>query len=410
MNQFFVTLIDYYIGVPLCFVFSLVNRLTGLFSGKRGFDIKKIKSTLFIELSEMGSAIIAYPAIMRLKKLNPEMEIYFLIFKRNQESVQITGCIDADKILTIRDTSLTAFFLDFMKLFIFSWKKYDLCIDFELFSRCTALLGFFSGARYQAGFSKYYTEGLYRGNFLTHEVTYNPYEHMSKNFLSIIEALAANRAQVPFPENINLEPGSLPKKQSIQELNKKLTDKLKGIYRDFTKTGTEIIIVNPIAGKYLPIRSWPLENYTELIKKILRDKDSIVILTGMKSDIPAGEKICSALNDPRCINFMGQTASLEELVELFNMGAVLITNDSGAAHFACLTDINIMTFFGPETPVLYGPLSARSKVLYSRFHCSPCLSAFNHRQTPCKDNTCLKSISPDHVYGEFIKLAKRDSK
>lgn len=406
MNQFFVTMVDYYIGVPLCFLFSIINRLLRIFETKDKLDIKKIRRTLFIELSEMGSAIIAYPAIARLKQINPEMEIYFLIFKRNQESVKITECIDADKILTIRDTNLLFFFVDFVKLFILNRKKYDLCIDFELFSRCTSLLGFFSGARYHAGFSGYYTEGLYRGNFLTHEVTYNPYEHMSKNFISIIEALIVNKAQVPFPENISLKPAALPKKKSVPELREKIIGKLKSINESFSTDGRKIIIINPIAGKYLPIRSWPIENYIELIKKILSMENYIVLLTGMNSDIPAGQRICSEVNDSRCINFMGQTSSLTELIEIFNLGDVLVTNDSGAAHFACLTEINTMTFFGPETPVLYGPMSEKSKILYSNCHCSPCLSAFNHRQTPCKDNICLKSIKPEYVYNELLKLTK----
>ena len=46
--------IDYFVGIPLCFVASLVQRVLNLFQGVQHVYPKKV---LFIELSEMGSTI-----------------------------------------------------------------------------------------------------------------------------------------------------------------------------------------------------------------------------------------------------------------------------------------------------------------------------------------------------------------
>jgi hypothetical protein len=78
-----------------------------------------------------------------------------------------------------------------------------------------------------------------------------------------------------------------------------------------------------------------------------------------------------------------------------------VTNDSGPAQLAALTDVNILVFFGPETPALYRPIADpdRCHVLYSHYACSPCVTAFNQRRTECTDNVCLKSIAVPAVHG-----------
>ena len=88
---------------------------------------------------------------------------------------------------------------------------------------------------------------------------------------------------------------------------------------------------------------------------------------------------------------------------LFYAADVLITNDGGPGHFATLTPIHTMVFFGPETGKLYGPLGQRNVVLESGIACSPCLSAYNHRLTFCDgDNQCLKRIAPDPVLDQAL--------
>ena len=48
--------------------------------------------------------------------------------------------------------------------------------------------------------------------------------------------------------------------------------------------------------------------------------------------------------------------------------------------------------------LVYGPLGENTWIIYSGLPCSPCLSVFNHRNSICKDNKCLKKIKPNEVY------------
>jgi hypothetical protein len=43
-------------------------------------------------------------------------------------------------------------------------------------------------------------------------------------------------------------------------------------------------------------------------------------------------------------------------------------------------------------------------IFYSHYACSPCVSAFNQRLSPCNDNVCLKVIDPDYVYHVIINI------
>jgi ADP-heptose:LPS heptosyltransferase len=91
-------------------------------------------------------------------------------------------------------------------------------------------------------------------------------------------------------------------------------------------------------------------------------------------------------------------------VQLFLQSQLLITNDSGPAHFASLTEIACITLFGPETSRLYGPLGARAVNIYKGLACSPCLTAINHRNSPCTDNVCLQAITVDEVFEHASRL------
>lgn len=76
---------------------------------------------------------------------------------------------------------------------------------------------------------------------------------------------------------------------------------------------------------------------------------------------------------------------------------VLISNDSGPVHFAALTPIRVVAMFGPETPLLYGPLGEKAVSVSLELACSPCVNLLNHRVSPCTDNQCMKRLPVERV-------------
>ena len=104
----------------------------------------------------------------------------------------------------------------------------------------------------------------------------------------------------------------------------------------------------------------------------------------------------AAVGNERCLNFAGMT-SLAELTALYAVSSFMLTNDSGPAHFASVTDMPIFVLFGPETPAIYGPLGNMTPI-YAGLACSPCVSATNHRKSACNDNVCLQVITVEQVF------------
>jgi hypothetical protein len=168
--------IDHWAGVPLCAVATLLVRLRDWFRPRAAQPVRRI---LFVELSEMGTTILAEPA-MRKARTELSAELFFVIFARNAGSLDLLGTFPRANVFTISDKSLFALARD--TIAFLRWcrlKDIDTVVDLELFSRFTALLGGLSGAERRIGFHRFHNEGLYRGAMLTHRVVYNPHIHIA---------------------------------------------------------------------------------------------------------------------------------------------------------------------------------------------------------------------------------------
>ena len=129
-----------------------------------------------------------------------------------------------------------------------------------------------------------------------------------------------------------------------------------------------------------------------------------------KADAAAlGDQLRAACdNDVHCVNLAGYTRSVRHLMTLFHRASMLITNDGGPGQFAAMTPIQTIVFFGPETPALYRSWSPHAHAFFTALPCAPCLTAYNHRSSPCDgDNQCLKRILPGEVLAKARDMLKR---
>jgi ADP-heptose:LPS heptosyltransferase len=164
-----------------------------------------------------------------------------------------------------------------------------------------------------------------------------------------------------------------------------------------------IILLNPNASDLLPLRRWPTDRYITLAARLLEKFPEVLIgMTGAPTEAAAIDKIVTQVGSKRCISIAGKT-TLRQLMVLYTIADVLVTNDSGPAHFASLTPIHVVTLFGPETPKLYAARTPRNTPLWAGISCSPCVNAFNNRQSACKDNRCMKAISVEQVFAEVCR-------
>ena len=392
--------IDHWVGVPLCAVASplvaLLDGVKNIFS--RGTDAPR--KLLFIELSEMGSAILVDPAMRNAQARGAEL--FFLIFKSNRASLTLLNTVKPENIFTIDSSSLGGLIKDTIAFLLIAHKhRIDTVIDLELFSRFTALLTGLCGARRRVGYHIFHGEGLWRGFMLTRKVHYNPHIHITKNFLSLIHAAFAKEIEVPFSK-IQIADSEIRLEQAVinpvalSQVRERIEKLAKDASIQFKQGQQRLILVNPNASDLLPQRRWAQQRFSELIQGLnQRYPNDLILITGSPAEFDYVEKVRTVANIKNALNFAGQVTFVE-LPPLYTLSDVMVTNDSGPGHFSAVTPLRTVVLFGPETPALYGSIG-KSIPITANLACSPCVSAANHRKTPCQDNVCMQAITVSQV-------------
>ena len=392
--------IDHWVGVPLCAIASplvaLIDGIKNIFSS----GPQTPKKLLFIELSEMGSAILVDPAMRNARARGAEL--FFLIFQSNRASLTLLNTVKPENIFTIDSSSLGGLIKDTVCFLILArTHRIDTVIDLELFSRFTALLTGLCGARRRVGYHIFHGEGLWRGFMLTRKVHYNPHIHITKNFLSLIHAAFATEIEVPFSK-IHIADSEVKLEQAhiIPDVMKKVLSRIEQKASEagiaYTHGKDRLILINPNASDLLPQRRWAQQRFSELIQAVnQRYPNDLILITGSPAEFVYVDKVRSVANVKNALNFAGQV-SFAELPPLYTLSDVMVTNDSGPGHFSAVTPLRTVVLFGPETPALYGSIG-NSIAITANLACSPCVSAANHRKTPCHDNVCMQAITVAQV-------------
>lgn len=392
--------IDRWMGQLLCGAVSLWARLV---AGGQNQPMlaKEPRHILVILLSEMGSVVLAGPMFSLLRERYPTATLHVLQLKKNQEVAALLGLTQREHLHALDDSAGLGLLRDIWRVSqTLRRLPLDAVIDCELFSRISSLMSYASGAPLRVGFTPHTQEGLYRGSYLNKAIPYNPYQHISLQFLSLVDALAspsmprnkaADRRELPSSTGLSVpfSPAELPAYRQKMEADHALL------------AGRKLVLMYA-GGGLLPERAWPAAHYAQVARGLCKAGHAVGLI-GLRDDAQLARDIQKQIASELCVDLTGYTRSIRELLMLFHGADLLITNDGGPGHFASLTPIRTMVFFGPETGKLYGPLGPRAQVLEFGLACSPCLSAYNHRETFCDgDNQCLKRISPDPVLADAL--------
>ena len=328
--------IDYWVGIPLAFLLTIVcrvQRLIGLATSPAG----RPRNILFIQLAEMGTMVVAYPSLRKARELYPDATLHFLCFEQIRSSVEILEIIPSENIITLDAHSGLSLTRDTLR---FLWRArrrgIDTVINMEAFVRYTSMLSYLSGACRRVGFHRFNQEGLYCGDLLTHKVLHNSHVHAAHTFLDLVHALGTPPDQVPRVKRpTTMDCLDVPKFSTDASAAADIWRKLRAIHADIGPT-RKLVVINPNASDKFPMRRWPLESFTELARQLLEDPEVFVLITGVASEKPDAQSMCARLGSPRALDLTGQT-TMTELLHLFDLAHVLVTNDSGPAHFAALT-------------------------------------------------------------------------
>jgi ADP-heptose:LPS heptosyltransferase len=333
--------------------------------------------------------------------------VYFLLFAENRPILDLLDLLPAENVIAIQARGVCRTVLSACRALWALWRKrIDAVIDLEFFARSSAALGYLSGARWRAGYHAFGGEGAYRGDLMTHRLSFNPYLHTSQTFRILVDALDHPAERFPCFDHVPAPATGedrqfVPTARDLAEVRARLKERLGA------SANRRLLLLNANASDLMPLRRWPAERYVELARLLLaRYPDVAIVFPGAPGEAPAVERLVRQVDDPRCVSLAGQT-TLPQLLALFSLAEVLVTNDSGPAHFATLTPIDVVVLFGPETPKLFAAPSPRTHALWAGLACSPCINAFNDRNSACRDNQCMKAIAVREVFDAVCRLVEQ---
>jgi heptosyltransferase-2 len=321
-------------------------------------DKSKIKSVLFISLSNIGDAILTTPVLSVLLGQLPAAEVDVMASLRTvdlfRENRFVREVIIYDKHASIFDK------IRFVKKL--RRRKYDLVVDLK-----NSALVFLLGSPYRTPVLLKHSENI----------------SMRKKHLEKIKALGFDISQAEFLIDIN-------------EKSKLFADRL------FNDIGDDKKVVAVSCGARSHIKRWPVENFIELSKILQDEYGYFLIFLGDEQDEKTVRQITAELKEGY-LDISGKT-SLIELAAVLKRCSFLICNDSAIMHMASAVNIPIIALFGPTDFIKYGPEGKESTVVYKDMNCRPCQRAqciFGHE--------CLKSIEPKDVL-EKVDILKEKIK
>jgi ADP-heptose:LPS heptosyltransferase len=391
---------DRWIGVPLCAILTFFRRI---FEAAGPPGPRRVQRVLFIKFAEQGSTVLAYPAIRRATAMVGRENVYFVVFEDNRFILDVMEIIPEQNVITISTKSPFALATGAFRAILRARKiDIDAVIDMEFLTRFSAMLTFLTGAKSRVGFHTFFGDGPYRGDLMTHRLLYNPHLHTSQMFEAMVEALTRDPAMLP---TFDFKP---PATQPFAKFNPAPGEAAEVdalLRRENPAVGSApLILLNPNASDLLPLRRWPSMRYVELSRRLLeRYPDLFIAFTGAPAEATANNRLAAEVSSNRVISLAGKT-TLRQVLVLYTRSQILVTNDSGPAHFASMTPIHVITLFGPETPELFGARSPNAEFLYAGITCSPCVNAYNNRQSVCRNNICMQAITVDAVFEKVTSI------
>jgi ADP-heptose:LPS heptosyltransferase len=381
--------IDYFLGGALCLLLDVVERLRRLFPRKS--TRKEPRTVVVTKYLGMGSILLATPALNALKKRYPACRIILLTFAGNAAFARRIALFD--EVLSIRTSTLAIFALDTLKSLLAVRKiRPDYLLDLEFFARFSTIVSYLSGAGRRVG---YYMPQIWRGDLLDIPVHFNPYRHVCEIFAAQVEAIG-----ITVDESGVVAP--LVDTASLARVRATLDQA--GV-----REGDSIVSINVNASELSLERRWPGGNFVALLEALAQHSQVRLVLVGSPDERSYVESVYAGLQPATraaCINLAGKQ-TLDEFLALLSLSNACISNDSGPLHIAAAFGVPTVSFFGPESPLLYGPRGEGHTVFYSGIYCSPCLNVYNAKQAMCSgNNICMRAITPEQVIDALLHANK----
>jgi len=150
-------------------------------------------------------------------------------------------------------------------------------------------------------------------------------------------------------------------------------------------------------------RSWPDNNWKDLISRVLSETSLNIFLVGDKNEKKYFNNFYPL--QKRMYDLSGET-TIPELITIMENSKCVVATDSGSAHIAGAVAKNIISIHGPTNFYQSAPYSTKYnnvKVATLNLKCSPCYDTEVIKN--CKNNICMQDLNAETVMGLMAELS-----
>lgn len=369
---------------------ALLHTPAKLIPGARSMDPDKVKKVLVVKFFGIGSLVLATPFFREARSLFPNAEIHLLTLSSNREITKMIPELDRVHHVSLGSNIFSAVVAYITCLFQTFSQRYDVLIDMEFYTRASAVLSVASWAPVRIG---YHSRGVYRGDIHNFKIPFNSYFHVTKNFLSLLE---------PY----HYEPQDTIQAPQIAVAKELQGPAIKALSNIEALSLSKFIVINVNAGELAYERRWMIDRFVQLTVQLGQVYDLTCVFIGSQHDRAYTQQAVDGVlaKGEKALNVAGEL-DLVSLAQLFQKSSLVLSNDSGPLHIAAAVGARVVGFYGPETPILYGPVGEDNIALCATLSCSPCINIEQGKHLKCWHETllCQEGISVDYAYEEIKK-------
>ncbi|MBE7465231.1 MAG: lipopolysaccharide heptosyltransferase II [Planctomycetes bacterium] len=158
------------------------------------------------------------------------------------------------------------------------------------------------------------------------------------------------------------------------------------------------LVALAVAAAYGPAKEWPAARFAALADLLARRHGAECVLVGAPNERRKSDDV-AALTASGALVAAGET-SVGEALALLNLCDAFAGNDSGSMHVAGALGKPTVGIYGSTRADRTGPLGERTRIVYKKIECSPCL------QRTCRYGhyDCLNRIEAEEVCAELERL------
>ena len=335
---------------------------------------------LLIKLDALGDVMRSTALVEGIKKKYPNSQLTWLVKENARFFIENNPNIDRVMIYNSENSR------------ILQCEKFNILINLDKDSKSTSMAMLFK-SDIKRGYGLHedgYPIPLNKSAEYHYDICLDNYDKKTKNKKSYQE-LIYEIAEIKYD---NQKPTLF--------LNKK---KSKSFKNNFLKENNidkknKIIILNTGCGPVYPHKKWTYDGYKNLLKKLTKNKNIKVILTGAETELERNSKLHKEF--PGIINTTNKY-SIEEFCNLINLSDIVVTGDTVALHIAISLNKKIISFFGPTPHQEVDLFGLGEKFVRKELECLNCYNQF-----PCPYNgKCMSLIKSKEVWNSILKYIEK---